>query len=403
MLDHGWPGDDPELTAWLNRIIAGQWLGMLKEAADMPPGVVEDLRNVTYMSRQPAAENCQMITLALAARGLQRQAAGDDETFVENLRIGLSLSLAMRHRAPIGDVYRGRESEVLLLKALDRWLERLHGRPDLLHQALDVLSQYVDAPKGDDEQDLMEDLMIMNMVNDPIPLLKYSLTFTGDSRIDDPNAQMEAQWVATAWLAPWEQERQQRILRVLFWGNHAQRQALQLYGTGSLSWYVYMRGKPNKLTNVSMERAGLLKLALRLYQADNGKPAETLDELVPKYLPSIPLDPFDYYGKPFRYRLSRGEEIDWPPDPLLSGSTIPPPAEPPVAAEPPDDLFPWLPPRPRRKIPAGQGILWSVGEDKIDNGGHRQTGSYDGLPGNGGAFYDKEDIIYLVPLPAKAK
>jgi len=152
-----------------------------------------------------------------------------------------------------------------------------------------------------------------------------------------------------------------------------------------------------------MERAGLLKLALRLYQADNGKPAETLDELVPKYLPSIPLDPFDYYGKPFRYRLSRGEEIDWPPDPLLSGSTIPPPAEPPVAAEPPDDLFPWLPPRPRRKIPAGQGILWSVGEDKIDNGGHRQTGSYDGLPGNGGAFYDKEDIIYLVPLPAKGK
>ena len=42
----------------------------------------------------------------------------------------------------------------------------------------------------------------------------------------------------------------------------------------------------------------------RRYQADNGKPADNLDELVPKYLPSIPLNPYD--EKPFRYQLSRG-------------------------------------------------------------------------------------------------
>jgi ABC-type transport system involved in multi-copper enzyme maturation permease subunit len=391
VLDHGWSGDDPELAAWLNKIIAGEWVGMLKETADMPPGMVEDMRNLTNWSRQPVAENSQRITISLAARGLQRQASGDDATFVQNLRIALGLSLAMRHRAPPLDVYCGRESEVLLLKALDRWLERLHGRPDLLHQALDVLSQYVDAPKGDDEMDLMDDLTIMNMVNDPIPWLKYSLTFTGDARIDDQDAQMEAQWVATSWLAPWEHERQQRILRVLFWGDEKQRKDLGPFKTGPLWWYVHMRGKPNKLTSVALARAGILKLALRWYQMDNGKPAETLDELVPKYLPSIPIDPFDYYGKqPFHYRLSRGEEIEWPPDPLPSGGTIPPAAE---AA----------PSTPTRKITPGQGILWSNGEDKIDDGGHRQTGWYDGQRRDLGVFYDKQDIIYLVPLPAKGK
>jgi hypothetical protein len=190
---------------------------------------------------------------------------------------------------------------------------------------------------------------------------------------------MEAQWVATAWFAPWEHERQQRILRVDFWGNDAQRKALRPDIVGSLSSFVFYRGQPNKLTNVGLERAGILKLALRWYQADNGKPAENLDELVPKYLSSIPLDPFDPEGKPLRYRLSRGEEIEWPPDP-----------------QPPEGA---IPPALTRKIPAGQGILWSVGEDKGDNGGHQQTGRYGELPSGGIG----QDIIYLVPLAAKGK
>ena len=50
-----------------------------------------------------------------------------------------------------------------------------------------------------------------------------------------------------------------------------------------------------------------------------------------------------------------------------------------------------------RKIPPGQGILWSVGEDLNDNGGVRQSGILNptALPG--------EDIIFLVPMPPQAK
>ena len=99
-------------------------------------------------------------------------------------------------------------------------------------------------------------------------------------------------------------------------------------------------------------RAMQLKLALRWYQADNGKPADNLDELVPKYLPSIPLNPYD--GKPFRYQLSRGEEIVLPLDPgkVVAAGAI-----------------------HTQKAAPGQGVLWSTSKDRV----------------------------FLVPLPPKAK
>src|SRR5205085_1469850 len=50
-----------------------------------------------------------------------------------------------------------------------------------------------------------------------------------------------------------------------------------------------------------------LCLALRLYQLDEGKTAQRLEDLVPKYLPQAPVDP--YSGQPFRYRISQGERL----------------------------------------------------------------------------------------------
>jgi hypothetical protein len=60
-----------------------------------------------------------------------------------------------------------------------------------------------------------------------------------------------------------------------------------------------------------------------------------------------------------------------------------------------------LPPPPpphSRKVAPGQGVLWSVGPDRTDDGGKRQRGS---APDWGGDAHG-EDIIFLVPLP-KAK
>ncbi len=48
------------------------------------------------------------------------------------------------------------------------------------------------------------------------------------------------------------------------------------------------------------QRLGETAIALRLYRQEHGHYPKSLSELVPRYLPSVPTDPFD--GKPLRYR-----------------------------------------------------------------------------------------------------
>jgi hypothetical protein len=260
----------------------------------------------------------------------------------------------------------------------------------LIRQALTLLSHHLDETADDaNDQELIDDLLVKNTVDDPFPIVENYLT--GQSNFiqsDAERARGEALWVAMSWLVPWEHARQARLLRVLFERNHdndlqnwIREHKNDLGLLPQLGPYHY--GFLSHFRWLCIARAALLKLALRSYQADNGKPADNLDELVPKYLPSIPLDPYD--GEPFRYRLSQGEEIEWPADSGailgagMSGGEAPPPAP------------------HTRKIPAGQGVLWSVGEDKVGNGGHRQSGSLTGQAAAG------EDMIFLVPLPPQAK
>ena len=95
-------------------------------------------------------------------------------------------------------------------------------------------------------------------------------------------------------------------------------------------------------------RGARLKLALTLYQVHEGKPAPSLAHLVPRHLDELPLDPFS--GLPYHYRVSTGERIDW-----RQGIS--------------DDRPPWT------DIPAGQGILWSVGPEAFGKIGMRDTPS----------------------------
>lgn len=58
----------------------------------------------------------------------------------------------------------------------------------------------------------------------------------------------------------------------------------------------------------ALQRLAQVAIALRLYRQEKGRYPETLRELVPRYLPSVPLDPFD--GKPLRYkRLRNGFKV----------------------------------------------------------------------------------------------
>ena len=79
-------------------------------------------------------------------------------------------------------------------------------------------------------------------------------------------------------------------------------------------------------------------VALRLYQAETGKPATSLEELTPKIVEAVPLDPVT--RKPIGYRLSKGEDV-----------RIAPLAQDPTAPN-------------IQHAPAGQGIL-TCGEPEL--------------------------------------
>ncbi len=417
-LEKGWPPGDRDLSAWLDKLFVGDWVSMMEKAASLPTSpfdVVKSLRGYEFLH---AAELTPGVAVALAARGLQRQAAGDEEGYVENLRIGLALSRSLRDHTPIGDVMFGRQVEGLLIKGLNRWLERFTGPPELLHKALDVLSHHLDetAQEGGD-QALIGKLIIKNTADDPLPMLvMYLANYTARERPGD-HVDEDAQWVATAWLVPWERERNARILRIVLAGDAEQLNYLsqQPGGFGPLPLLAPHGAAPPedlaRTDRLCAARAAQLKLALRWFEADKGKPVDNLDELVPKYLPSIPLDPYD--NKPFRYRLWPGEDIEWPPDadtpPAPAAPAGPPDMAPAMGLPGPAPAMGLPGPAPAmglpgpapatyiRKIPPGQGVLWSVGRDGVDDGGRRQSSSLMGDTGPG------EDFIFLVPLPLKAK
>ena len=107
-----------------------------------------------------------------------------------------------------------------------------------------------------------------------------------------------------------------------------------------------------------------LAVALGLYQLREGKPAQKLEALVPNYLPQLPVDP--YSGQAFRCRISKGEIIEFQP-----GGPA------------------------RQVVGTGQGILWSTGPDRVDDGGRRHAGEApddDPLWARGGF-----DLVTVVP------
>jgi hypothetical protein len=145
----------------------------------------------------------------------------------------------------------------------------------------------------------------------------------------------------TATLVPWEQERQERIIRALCQGRVGGTKPSLPGGEGRFAHLALKNGLPPSTGPGAALSAGkwgellyqtrladpchpydwslqreqvylrgpILVTALAMYQAKHGKPAEKLEGLVPAYLSTLPLDP--YTGQPFHYRISRGEKIEW--------------------------------------------------------------------------------------------
>lgn len=104
--------------------------------------------------------------------------------------------------------------------------------------------------------------------------------------------------------------------------------------------------------HLAERRMAAVALAIRLYRADHaGRWPESLGDLVPAYLPSVPIDPFAAGGKPLRYLPNA---LGWEIPPALAAaesSYVPAPGTGPFLGGP---------------------AVYSVGADGIDDGGSRR-------------------------------
>jgi hypothetical protein len=246
--------------------------------------------------------------------------------------------------------------------------------------------------------------------------LEAPVSFSSESRAWQP----EAKLVDLAWYLSWEQERRTRIMNAYFAGylraaerpySHIPSAAPQLLQPGwdararllldgwlpatkeldedlsanqlarliEQSWLrpllpQWSGDHPRRayVEGLAHLRAARLQLALALYQIEEGKPAATLDDLVPRYLAELPVDPFT--GRGFQYRVSQGER--WPDEGRgaavgtpgmmgdvmmggdVGGAGVMVPGAP--GGEVGRAGGPGMP-SPGKLIPAGQGIVQSAG------------------------------------------
>src|SRR5262249_46661099 len=125
VLERGWSEREKDLGAWLDERCQEGWYQKVHAAADMPPGVVERPVHLNVFAFPRSLEPARTIPCLLASRGLQRQAAGDPEDYVEQLRVGLSLARNLCRQSIFATVYTSWEIERALFRGLERWLEGL--------------------------------------------------------------------------------------------------------------------------------------------------------------------------------------------------------------------------------------------------------------------------------------
>ncbi len=427
----GWPADRPDADEWLDEFMANGWAESLVAASRMPLGTVEDPTELILGSPLRHLDNLRGCETILLVRGLQLQAKGKPEAFVEAVAATLSLTRNLRNKSFGVCGFVSVRVEGRVHQAIPRWLEKLGDRPDLLKEMLNLV-QFHDAncPKLLADGNLPEQTLMRNSVNSPNQFVKQTLlqeypqrnreTAESTEALDN-----EAELVAFAWAVPWEEERLRRLVGLGNVRDYSRGDLKFFHGLPGLSFppnYVGSQQKtldriPEIERRASTERrASPLLLALRLYQLEKGKLPATLDALVPQYLPAVPLDPYD--DRPFRYRVSTGETIQMellptvapamaesvgaligaagfhvrsnPFEFLLDGG--------PPAAFAPGGIGPENPPAFRMlELPAGRGILWSVGPDRIDDGG-----KWLAVP-TGANPVPQGDLIFPVPPPSETK
>lgn len=395
-LDKGWPADDAALDKWLTVVFKGEWVKTFEAAVNQPLTWVENPDTSDPGLGGPRLMALRDVALLLEARAMQLAAQGQEEAALDHLAKLLALSRHLRSLALPFIYTQGQQAESQAVRGLEHWLRKAASQPALLRRAIELIQRHEAETPPPSEWVKAQYLYLRNRLS----------TSAMPGRQVGPHGEptVEAQLMGASMYAPWERERVERLMNAAFvallhaveqdsWQATAGSRAAswqpfewpaRRYGLADLPGQETQVGRWGRLLDASWTRydpdsefptrnlftfanrsdihAVTLETALVLYQAEQGKPAERLEDLVNRgYLASLPPDPFS--GKWFGYRVSKGERLEQPGGEFL-------------------------------EIRPGQGVLWSVGPDGTDDGGVRQARPVTGLrvQRGGGA-----DLIYVVP------
>lgn len=304
-----WPGREGQLGRWLERMCQGPWMQDLEEAARLPTGVVAVPREI--WTAYPYPERLWLyarIGELLHGRASRLEHRGQLSAALEPVATALALSRNLSNRAESTQFDLGREIEGDALEALTPWALGAGQSAALLRRGLDELRRHVrEAPPLSDAVKADYLIQVVRLSH----LRQLPEKFTPYRQWGVPVAILD--W---ALQVPWERARLRRIVNWVI--------AQRLHGEfAEEGWtpgeegpfgsrvYTLVQGKPwaaEGKGRLSLLRRTELVLALRLYQVEHdGRPARSLEELMPAYLPEVPVDPVT--EKPFVYYVSRGEEL----------------------------------------------------------------------------------------------
>jgi hypothetical protein len=371
-------------------------------------GVIEFLQGDSYPLLMTYLKAADKMANRLQGLGKDALANGQSEVAVERLAQILALSRTLRNKASLRSYLAGVSIEDKALQELNLWLTQGKLRPDLLRPLLDELNRHAAETPSALDCLQMECFRARGLLDTPT-------AWAFRTQVVVPRRIRET-WVADGVVLslgmPWEHERKLRLwravwaglfraLRTPYWqlpADQGEPEAAPDSASGILhGWLPATEGPDSSLTRERLERllrgswltdarlfaqvvklrsastrtrwqvdAARLAVALGLYQFREGKPAQRLENLVPKYLAKLPEDP--YSGQPFRYRISAGEVIEQPQAPAG---------------------------QERVTVQSGQGVTWSTGPDRVDHEGRKHGGAVpegDPLWSNGGL-----DLVTLTP------
>ncbi|MCE9564349.1 MAG: ABC transporter permease [Planctomycetes bacterium] len=410
----GWSASDAEMEAWLDRLFGPDvdpnsetWYTTAATAATYPVGIYESPQLITVSAqREASAASAQRMATSLLVRGLQQQAAGDSEAFIEAFRTVVTLAQTMRNGTIVSAFQTGRVIEEIALHALDRWLEALPPQAIYLRAAMAPFPEFgaVIASGFDRRPDLLRTMIAILEPEDPTQPFDPTPHFLAERYVIREAMKAPAQWlpyimglpsnqettnpeidiVTLAWTVPWERERTRRLVGLGFETGLPTEYGLIVGRPGA---GILIRPRlPAELIEVernlrSHRRAALLKLALRTYRAEHGKypdqdrpdPLAVLVE--DKYLHRIPPDAYDE-ARSFGYRVGPLGVASPQPRPRPAG------VRPPRAGDNPSVWF----------VPPGQAMIWCHGPSPSDPARNQSSVPPGPTPTR------PDDLIYLVPI-----